>query len=87
MASFRVLRPMTRPVATGGRSMDELAAPSCVVWAVIAAAPRRFLSGQLASQPEDDRGTTTPCSTPATDDAPGLRRASSAGRHTERGHA
>jgi hypothetical protein len=87
MASFCVLRPTMRPVATGGRSMDELVAASCVVWAVIAAAPRNFLSGQLASQPEDDRGTTTPCNTPPTDDAPGPRRASSAGRHTERGHA
>jgi hypothetical protein len=87
MASFRVLRPTTRPVATGGRSVDELAAASCVVGAVIAAAPRQFLSGQLASQPEDDRGTTTPCNEPATDDAPGLRYASSAGRHTEGGHA
>ena len=87
MASFRVLRPTTCPVATGGRSMDELAAASRVVQAVIAAAPRPFLSVQLASQPEDDRGTTTRCNPPPTDVVPALRRAASAGRHTEGCHA
>ena len=87
MASFRVLRPMTRPVATGSRSMERLAAESCVGRAVLTAAPRQLLSGKLASPPADDRGTTPPCNPPPPDVAPALRCAASAGWHTEGGHA